>query len=319
MVDETDKKLLFELNWDCRQTNTSLGKKLHTSKQVVAYRINQLEKEGIIRSYHALIDWRKLGYNSIRVYLKLHNVTPAIEKEIHEYIKKDPLFMWSIKFEGDFDLAFYVWIKGIPEFSKKWFEFLNRYHKYILKQEVCESVSMINYPMKFFIDKFPIKEKIIGEGAVEEYDKIDYEILKAVTSNARIPLIDIADKIKLTPKAALYRIRNLEKKGILLGYNALIDTDKLGLYFYKVDFYLHDLSRINEMFDFAKNHKNIVYRMRTIGGPDFEIEMVVKDVIEMKKIVNEILERFAKSIDFYRFHRFDYTLKQIYLPGEGFK
>jgi len=84
-----DLKLLFELNWNCRQTHTALGKKLRISKQVVSYRINQLEKQEIIKSYHALIDWRKLGYNSIRVYLKWHNITPEIEKQIYEEMKKE--------------------------------------------------------------------------------------------------------------------------------------------------------------------------------------------------------------------------------------
>lgn len=316
-MDITDKRLLFELNWNCRQNYSEIGRKLRTSKQVIAYRISKLEKEGVIKSYHALIDWRKLGYNAIRVYLKLHNLTPEIEKEMHEYIKKDPLFMWSIKFEGEFDLAFYVWVKSIPEFANKWNLFLNKYRKYILKQEIYESVQMINYPMKILIEKHPYEEKIIGqESNLPNHDEKDYEILKAVTQNAKIPLIDLAEKIKMTPKAALYRLKALEKKGILLGYNALIDTNKLGLYFYKVDFYLNDLSQLKEMYNFAKYHKNIVYRMSTIGGPDFEIEMIVGNVSEMKEIINQIISKFSKSIDYYRFHRFDYTLKQIYLPGE---
>ena len=319
MTDLIDKKLLSELYWNCRQTNTQLGKKLHTSKQVIAYRIEQLEKKEILLSYHALIDWRKLGYNSIRVYLKLHNMNPRIEKEIHQRIKEDPLFMWSIKFEGEFDLAFYVWVKSIPEFAKKWGEFLRRYRKYILRQEIYESVNMVNYPLKPFSDRYLAEEKIQGEEGFVEYDKIDYEILKALTEDARISLIDLAERIKMTPKAALYRLKNLEKNGVLLGYNALINTNKLGYYFYKIDFYLKDTSKLSEMNDFAKNHKEIIYRMTTIGGPDFEIEVLVKDVVEMKNIINEVVHKFSESVDFYRFHRFDYTLKQIYLPGENLK
>ena len=67
MIDTIDKKLLFELNLNCRKSNTELGKKLRISKQVVNYRINQLEKKEILRSYHALIDWQKLGFNAIRI------------------------------------------------------------------------------------------------------------------------------------------------------------------------------------------------------------------------------------------------------------
>jgi CRISPR/Cas system CSM-associated protein Csm3 (group 7 of RAMP superfamily) len=72
---------------------------------------------------------------------------------------------------------------------------------------------------------------------------------------------------------------------------------------------------INEMFEFSKQNKDIVYRMRTIGGPDFEIEVMVKDVIEMKELVSKIRERFSNVIEFFRVHRFEYTIKQVYLPG----
>jgi len=318
MVDLMDLKLLFELNWNCRQTHTALGKKLRISKQVVSYRINQLEKQEIIKSYHALIDWRKLGYNSIRVYLKWHNITPEIEKQIYEEMKKDPFFMWAVKFEGDIDIGFYLWVKSIPEFSEKWFFFLSKYRRYILKQEIYESVNMVHYPMKPLIQKYRLEQKIIGTGETADYDKIDYEILKAVTEDGQIPIVKLSKKIKLTPKAALYRLKKLEKNKIILGYNALLDTNKVGYRFYKIDFYLNNLVHINKMFEFSKVHKNIVYRMRTIGGPDFEIEVMVKDIIEMKKLIDEIRKKFSGLIEFSRFHRFEYTIKQVYLPGVDF-
>ncbi|MFA6462250.1 MAG: Lrp/AsnC family transcriptional regulator [Candidatus Woesearchaeota archaeon] len=316
MVDNTDLRLLYELNWNCRQTHTSLGKKLRISKQVVSYRIAQLEKNQIIQSYHALIDWRKLGYNSIRVYIKWHRISPEEEKKIYDEIKKNPFFMWTVKFEGEFDLGLYMWVKEVPEFSQKWFSFLAKYKKFILRYEIYESVNMVHYPMKVLVENSKNDEKILGEGNKVEYDSIDDEIMKVLTENASTSLVELAKRIKLTPKAALYRLRKLEKNKIILGYNALIDTDKLGYRFYKIDFYLNDFSRIKEMNEFAKQHKNIVYRMRTIGGPDFEIEVMVKDVTEMNQLVAEIRRRFSECIEYSRFHRFEYTIKQVYLPGE---
>ena len=224
--------------------------------------------------------------------------------------------MWSIRFEGEIDIAFYVWIKEIQEFSVKWFQFMAKYKKYIGSYEVYESVEMINYPMKFLSPKTAAEEMIIGQKGKAEYDLVDYRILTLLTENARMPLIEIAQKIKLTPKAILYRLKNLEKKKIILGYYALVDTNKMGLVFYKVDFYLNDLSRIREMNEYAKQHPNVVYRMRTIGGPDFELEVIVKDVIHLKSIINEIRNAFSDVIGHYRFHRFEYTIKQVYLPGE---
>jgi Lrp/AsnC family transcriptional regulator, leucine-responsive regulatory protein len=316
MTDLIDRKLLYELNWNARQAHTTLAKKLRVSKQVVSYRMKQLEQKEIIKSYHAVIDWRKLGYNAIRIYLKWQNIDLKKEEEAYEKMRNDPLFMWAIRFEGDIDLGFYVWVKSIPEFAKKWFDFISQYKQYILKYEIYESVDMVHYPWKFLNDKYKADELIIGREQSAEFDDTDYEILKIVTENGRTPVTDIASRIKLTPKAGLYRLKNLERKKIILGYYALLDETKLGYVFYKVDFYLNDMSRLREMNEYAKQHKNVVYRMRTIGGPDFEIEVVVKDVVEMKQIINEIRQKFPHVISNYRFHRFEYSIKQVYLPGE---
>jgi len=316
-LNKLDARIIYELNWDARQSYSELSKKLHVSKQVVRYRIKNLEKQGILMNYHAVIDWRKLGYNALRIYVKWQDITLEKEKEVYEHIKKDHLFMWSIRFEGEIDIAFYVWIKDIPEFSKKWFAFISKYKKYILKYEIYESVEMIHYPMKFLVYNAHHEEMIIGREQKVDTDEVDYEILKAVTQNAQMPITEIAQCVKLTPKGALYRLKNLEKNKVILGYYTLINTDKLGLEFYKIDFYLNNMSRLKEMDEFAKQHKNVVYRMRTIGGPDFEIEVVVKDAVELKKIINEIRTRFSDVIKHNRFHRFEYTIKQVYLPGEA--
>lgn len=316
MIDLIDKKLLFELNLNCRKSNTEIGRKLRISKQVVNYRINQLEAKEIIRSYHALIDWRKLGFNAIRIYIKWQNISPEKEKEIYEKIRKDSFFMWTVKLQGEIDLAVYTWADSIPEFADKWFSFLGEYGEYIAKQEIYESVRMVHYPMKPLSEIKIVSEKIIGDGKKENYDNKDNSILIELTKNARVPIINISSKIGLTPKTIISRIKKLEKSGIILGYNALIDVDKLGYKFYKVDFYLNNLSKIDNMNEFAKLDKNIVYRMRTIGGPDFEIEAMVKSSTELKELIMKIRKTFPDTIKNYRILEFEKTIKQVYLPGQ---
>jgi DNA-binding Lrp family transcriptional regulator len=150
----------------------------------------------------------------------------------------------------------------------------------------------------------------------EECDATDYKILQILTTNAKSPIIDIASKIRLTPKAALYRMKKLKEKGVILGFNALIDTDKLGYGFYKVDFYLNDLTKIKEMIEYAKVHSEIIAVMKTVGGPDYEIEIMTKNHVNVKAIIEEIRNRFPNTIEDYRFHRVEYTIKQVYLPGQ---
>lgn len=60
-------------------------------------------------------------------------------------------------------------------------------------------------------------------------DKRDLHILKLLQGNARASNAEIARKIGLVPSATLERIRKLEQRGIIRGYEARLDPTVLGL------------------------------------------------------------------------------------------
>jgi len=47
-LDLKDRKILYELDLNCRQSNTQIGKKVGLSRKVVEYRIKKMEEEGVI-------------------------------------------------------------------------------------------------------------------------------------------------------------------------------------------------------------------------------------------------------------------------------
>jgi DNA-binding Lrp family transcriptional regulator len=281
----------------------------------VRYRIKRLETEGIIAAYNGLIDFRVLGFNSIRMYFKFRNCTPEIENEMYEEMKRNDLFLWTVNLEGEIDLAFYMWVKELDQFYEKWESFFLKYRKYIYKQEFYLSINMIHYPLKYI--KMPEFVEVwdIGKNKKRhKIDAIDLKILQLLSRQANLPLIDIAKKVDISAKLVSYRIKILEKKKIILAYNAIIDEKKIGYHMYKVDFYLFDHSRLIEMYEFARQHPNIKNVMKTMGGPDFEIEPFVRSIDELRALIDEFRSTFAESIDHWRFNRIVKTIKQVYLP-----
>jgi len=61
MIDATDFKILAELAENAKYSYAEIGRKLSLHPNVVAYRVNKLEKSGIIREYTTGIDLEKLG------------------------------------------------------------------------------------------------------------------------------------------------------------------------------------------------------------------------------------------------------------------
>lgn len=59
-------------------------------------------------------------------------------------------------------------------------------------------------------------------------DKKDEVILEALMKNSRTPLTHIASELGVTETAVRKRIKNLERKGILRAYTAIVDPYYLG-------------------------------------------------------------------------------------------
>jgi Lrp/AsnC family transcriptional regulator, leucine-responsive regulatory protein len=60
-------------------------------------------------------------------------------------------------------------------------------------------------------------------------DSTDREILKILQQNGRMSNAEIARQVRMAPSAVLERIRKLEARGVILGYEARIDPTALGL------------------------------------------------------------------------------------------
>ena len=62
-------------------------------------------------------------------------------------------------------------------------------------------------------------------------DQINDHILRELSRDGRISNLDLADKVGLSPSACLRRVQELERRGIIAGYRAVLDRAKLGVGF----------------------------------------------------------------------------------------
>src|SRR5580693_586696 len=60
-------------------------------------------------------------------------------------------------------------------------------------------------------------------------DRYDRHILEWLQKEGRLTNLELAEQIGLSPSPCLRRVRALEEAGIIRGYRALLDAQKLGL------------------------------------------------------------------------------------------
>jgi DNA-binding Lrp family transcriptional regulator len=62
-IDEKNMELLEELEKNCKQKLKKLARKIGLSISSTYERIKKLESDGVIRSYKAILDYEKIGYD----------------------------------------------------------------------------------------------------------------------------------------------------------------------------------------------------------------------------------------------------------------
>ena len=88
-----------------------------------------------------------------------------------------------------------------------------------------------------------------------EIDKIDLEIIKHLSSNAKISYTDLASKILVSPSTVHVRVKKLEDIGVIKNFTINIDYNKLGLSF---------TSYLGVFLDKAKSFDKVVASLRKI-------------------------------------------------------
>lgn len=319
ILDKKDKKLLYEIDLNSRQSINSLARKIRLSKTATAHRLNQLQEKGIIKQFHTILDVGKLGYISFRLYLKLSNTSPEKEQEIIDFLKNKECVTWIVSIEGDYDIGALILVKNVSEMNLLWKEILKKYSNYIDERLLTIMTKVSYFSRAYLLDSSKNSYEIIfvTEPTKEEYlDERDNKILSLITSNSRIPIIEIASKTKMTSKTVIERIRSLEKRKVIIGYKTVFDLEKLGYEYYKVHFKLNNITKEKEdnFRLFVKTHPNIIYDDEVLGGDDFEIEVQVQNTGTLRKILEDIKTSFSSILKEYKIMQFYKEHKYVLLP-----
>ncbi len=112
-------------------------------------------------------------------------------------------------------------------------------------------------------------------------DTIDQNILDILQSEGRIANNELANRIGLTPTPTLERVRRLEREGVIEGYQARLNkerVDKGFSAFITVTLAVHQLNLLEEFSNAVKAIPEILACYNTTGEGDFLLHVVAKDV-----------------------------------------
>ncbi|MBI2106468.1 Lrp/AsnC family transcriptional regulator [Candidatus Woesearchaeota archaeon] len=312
-MDTKDKKILSLLDRNARTSIIQIAKKTRLNKDVVRYRINNLEKEKVIQGYYTIIDSQKLGLITFRIYLDFINLAQESEKKLISYLDKEFKAGQIFTIDGPYQLGVITLEESIYKLEVKIQNLKKQFGDYINNLEISIFTKLNHY----FKKSLPLSTNEIIPLKQEEkikVDDLDLKILKELSKNSRASYLELSKRLQIPQRTLAYRIKNLEKNKIILAYRADIDISRLGYENYFIEIYTGSKQNLKLIEGFAHLSKNCIYSDFVLPGADIELEMEFRNKQELLDFINELKEKFH----FIKKIRYWSTLQYIkvnYLPG----
>lgn len=124
----------------------------------------------------------------------------------------------------------------------------------------------------------------------ERLDPIDRKILSALTENARLSIVDLSRRVGLSKTPVAARVKALEERGVIVGYRAILDPEKLGLpHVAYVEVRLLDTRQkaLLEFNEAVRRVPEIEECYMIAGGFDYLLKVRSKNIADYRRVLGE--------------------------------
>jgi DNA-binding Lrp family transcriptional regulator len=304
-LDVKDRKILFYLLQNSRQSLKSIGKKVGISKELVSYRIKRLIKNKIIMNFSIIVNLEKLGYALMQTHYKFININPTIKQEIIDFLVTHNHTMYVSLVEGKYDLQSDIFMGKPQAFEKLLDEIREKYYSYLSFQ-----TSYFFFRAEFYNHSFLVKNSTkkmllnwIWGQKLYCIDDLDFKILKELSNDARISTKNIANKLKSTVSTINNRIKKLEKELIIALYTINIDWSKLGYRWFHLRINLRDYNKKNKVIQYMRKNPHLIRRFKFINlEMDLHFTLLLKNMQQLRIIIEDLSTTFPNLINDYHFY-----------------
>ena len=118
-----------------------------------------------------------------------------------------------------------------------------------------------------------------------ELDRIDFELLRLLRKNARLPNKDLAEHAGIAPSTALERVRRLREANVLKGFHAEVAAEAIGIglqALVAVRMTRHSRELLDSFHAHLRTLPEVLAFYHVAGAEDFLVHVGVRDSQHMR-------------------------------------
>lgn len=123
-------------------------------------------------------------------------------------------------------------------------------------------------------------------------DPTDHRILKLLQQDGKIRIKEIATSLGMTNTPVFERIKRLEKEGLIKGYTALVDREKLGFHlvaFCTVSLEGHITDYLDQFVNDIHQLPEVVECYHIAGMFDYLLKIYTRDMADYQRFITQKL------------------------------
>ena len=292
MLDKIDQKLLNYLYHNNRETCSAIAKRTGLTREQVNYRIDKYIKEGTIRKFLSVFNYKKLGYSCyVNIFLKFKDQK---SKDIFIKYSSTNLLSW-----GNCYAKYNIYANYVFEDEKKLQKYLEKLAKDIQIEEfkIITPSNISLYPLKF-LKNSEEELSVLTDDTIITLEEKEKKILLILEKDARARIVDIANKLDISGELALYKVRKLFKEKIIIGSRIQFDMSKLGYYFTLV-FIDTNISESTQkkIRMHCKESKNINSLIMQLDSPKYIIQLFHQSEKELRNEITKLRELLDNNLN----------------------
>lgn len=124
-------------------------------------------------------------------------------------------------------------------------------------------------------------------------DNVDKQILGLLQKNAKLTIKELAEELNLTTSPIFERIKRLEKEGVIEGYVALLNPERVGkgqVVFCNVSMPIYTKENIENFENIVRSMPQVLECYHLAGLVDYQLKVFVKDIKEYDSFLKQLAE-----------------------------
>ena len=201
--------------------------------------------------------------------------------------------------------------RSVFEFNRLYYDFKNLYSECLSETAIAIRAELRQFTRNYLISDERMRSKpslFFGkEPESSEIDGLDSQIMALIAQNCRVPVVQVASELGKPAATVALRIRKLEEKGIIQGYDTVVKVQKYGLQSYRLLLTINsmDEKERNRLFSYCQQNPSVWLAAETVGAWNFEIvyeveshEGLERELLALKKIFGGLISRLEVLVMF---------------------